>query len=655
MSAPLMGILVQNLLKDAATAESAGYQGPERGSLPVASGSSPEPVGTPELDQFGIDLTAAARDGLLDPVVGRDAEVDEALEVLSRRTKNNVVLLGHPGVGKTAIAEGIAQRISAGLVPPIMAGRRVVAIDLARLLAGTKYRGAFEERLKSIIDEVVAAEGQVILFLDELHTIVGAGAAGGGLDAGNIMKPALARGQLQLVGATTMDEYREHLERDAALERRFHPLLVAEPSQSDTVAILTALRPRYEKHHGLRISDEALTAAASLTQRFVTSRFLPDKAIDAMDLAAAKVRLRAAVAGDPPLREGDGLVVTASDIAAVITRTTGIPVGQITTDERAQLSGLEQQLRARIVGQPDALRRVATAVQRARAGLSEPNRPLATFLFAGPSGVGKTSLARALAETLFGDGDRIVRLDMTQYQERQSVSRLVGAPPGYVGYDQPGELSEPIRTNPYSIVLLDEIAAAHPSVLRMLLQVLDSGGITDAHGRHIDFTNAIVIMTNNVAMTTSDVTSLHREAESSPGSAADVPALVGRLGAAFVDRIDDIVVFQKLGRADRREILQMQVGEIARRLRERNLSLHLTDESLDWLVDSASDQDLGARPLREALRRNVEDPVAHLLLSADVPAAATIVVDVSGERLRAAVQQPEQPEGDPDGGGTPRD
>ncbi|MEN3271346.1 MAG: ATP-dependent Clp protease ATP-binding subunit ClpC, partial [Actinomycetota bacterium] len=500
--------------------------------------ASAPPSTTPTLDQYGRDLTAMARDGALDPVVGREDEVQQTLEILSRRTKNNPVLIGDPGVGKTAIVEGIAQRIVNDEVPETLKDRRVVVLDMASMVAGSKYRGEFEERLKNVIDEVTGAERDVILFLDELHTIVGAGAAEGSMDAGNMLKPALARGELQVIGATTIDEYRRHIEKDAALERRFQPILVAEPSVDDTVAILDGLRDRYEAHHQVRITDEALDAAAALSDRYVTNRFLPDKAIDLIDQASARVRLSSTTTA-PDAREAaqhvaslerekesavaaedyqraeelrgeitqartatqasDGHTpvpeVTAEHIAEVVSRITGIPVAQLTEEERDRLLRLEQHLHERVIGQDEAVEAVAEAVRRARAGLGDPNRPVGTFLFLGPTGVGKTELARALAAALFGDEDRMVRFDMSEFQERHTVSRLVGAPPGYVGYEEAGQLTEAVRRTPYAVVLLDEIEKAHPDVFNTLLQLMDAGRLTDAQGRTVDFKNTVVIMT----------------------------------------------------------------------------------------------------------------------------------------------------------------
>src|SRR6266487_203582 len=473
----------------------------------VAGGAAREASNTPTLDEFDRDLSQDAREGKLDPVIGRADEIEQTIEILSRRTKNNPALIGDPGVGKTAIVEGIAQRIVNEEVPETLTGRRVVQLDLAGMVAGSKYRGEFEERLKKVIDEITENEGNIILFVDELHTLVGAGAAEGAMDAGNMLKPALARGELHVIGATTLDEYRKDVEGDPALERRFQPVLVREPTVDETIEILHGLKDRYEAFHRVRISDEAILAAAELSDRYIRDRFLPDKAIDLIDQAGARVRLRTKTKDDETrsleedlrrlARERDQ-ATTAEDIAEIVSRATGIPVSQLTAEERERLLRLEQQLHERIVGQDEAVSAVAEAIRRSRAGLGDPNRPVGSFLFLGPTGVGKTELARALAEVLFGDESLMVRFDMSEFQERHTVSRLVGAPPGYVGYEEAGQLTEQVRRRPYSVLLFDEIEKAHPDVFNILLQILDDGRLTDAQGRTVDFKHAVVIMTSNL-------------------------------------------------------------------------------------------------------------------------------------------------------------
>jgi len=567
-----------------------------RGAGGAGAGRKP-PSDTPTLDQFGTDLTAMAREGQIDPVVGREQEIEQTVEVLSRRTKNNPVLIGEPGVGKTAIVEGIAQRIVDGDVPDTLRDKRLVQIDLGGMVAGTRYRGDFEERLKKVIDEIRANSDEMIIFIDELHTVVGAGAGEGSMDAANMLKPALARGELHVVGATTIDEYRKDIEKDAALERRFQPVLVPEPSVSDTIEILQGLRDPYEAHHQVRFTDEALVAAAELSDRYITDRFLPDKAIDLIDQAGARVRLRTKT---PPRdrreaerrmkelqREKDEAVATedyaragelrdqiatlsqqtdsdagetdrktipevgAADIAEVVSRATGIPVTQLTQEERDRLLQLEEHLHQRVIGQDDAVAAVAEAVRRSRAGLADPDRPIGSFLFLGPTGVGKTELARALAEALFGSEDRMIRIDMSEFQERHTVSRLVGAPPGYVGYEEAGQLTEAVRRTPYAVLLLDEIEKANPDVFNILLQVLDDGRLTDGQGRTVDFKNTVVIMTSNLG---SEVIGRRRLGFEGGSDGEDVQSrLMGRLRESFrpefLNRIDEIIIFRQLDQA----------------------------------------------------------------------------------------------------------
>ncbi|MGW2822063.1 ATP-dependent Clp protease ATP-binding subunit [Streptomyces sp. NPDC001443] len=627
------------------------------------------PSSTPTIDEFGRDLTEDARAGRLDPVIGRDDEVEQTIEVLSRRSKNNPVLIGDPGVGKTAIVEGIAQRIVADDVPKTLAGKRLVSLDLAGMVAGTKYRGEFEERLKKLLDEVSEHGDDLVLFLDEMHTVVGAGGGGeGAMDAGNMLKPALARGELHLIGATTVDEYRKHIEKDAALERRFAPILVGEPSVDDTIEILRGLRDRYEAHHQVRITDEAVVAAAELSDRYITSRFLPDKAIDLMDQAAARVRLRAktpladtreieddiaalnrekdqAVADEEyerakelrdRIKEAEGRLaevgraeeqtpkVTAEDIAEVVSRTTGIPVAQLTEEERERLMKLEEHLHERVVGQDEAITAIARAVRRARAGMSDPNRPVGSFLFLGPTGVGKTELARALAAALFGDEHRMIRLDMSEFQERHTVSRLVGAPPGYVGHDEAGQLTEAVRRQPYTVLLLDEVEKAHPDVFNTLLQLLDDGRLTDSQGRTVDFKNTVVIMTSNIGadrILAAGVEDYAKVRETV------MPVLHQYFRPEFLNRIDEIIVFRGLVRGQLREIVDLLLEHTRRRLAAQDVGLEVTDAAADLLATLGYQPDFGARPLRRTIQREVDDRLADMLLSGELNAGDRARVD----------------------------
>ncbi|MFE7168736.1 ATP-dependent Clp protease ATP-binding subunit [Streptomyces sp. NPDC057616] len=647
----------------------------EPARLPAAGGGEgtaerKRPTSTPTVDEYGRDLTEDARAGRLDPVIGRDEEVEQTIEVLSRRSKNNPVLVGDPGVGKTAIVEGIAQRIVSGDVPKTLEGKRLVSLDLAGMVAGTKYRGEFEERLKKLLDEVSEHGDELVLFLDELHTVVGAGGGGeGAMDAGNMLKPALARGELHLIGATTVDEYRRHIEKDAALERRFAPILVGEPTVDDTVEILRGLRDRYEAHHQVRITDEAVVAAAELSDRYITSRFLPDKAIDLMDQAAARVRLRAktpladtreiedriaalnrekdqAVADEEYERakelrdrikdteaelteagqgEEQAPKVTAEDIAEVVSRTTGIPVAQLTEEERARLMKLEEHLHQRVVGQDEAITAIARAVRRARAGMSDPNRPVGSFLFLGPTGVGKTELARALAAALFGDEHRMIRLDMSEFQERHTVSRLVGAPPGYVGHEEAGQLTEAVRRQPYAVVLLDEVEKAHPDVFNTLLQLLDDGRLTDSQGRTVDFKNTVIIMTSNIGadrILAAGVDDYAKVRE------AVMPILGQHFRPEFLNRIDEIIVFRGLDRTQLRQIVELLLEHTRRRLHAQDVTLEVTDAAADLLANIGHQPDFGARPLRRTIQREVDDRLADLLLSGDLTAGDHAVVDV---------------------------
>src|SRR4051794_35543712 len=620
---------------------------------------------TPTLDEYGRDLTEMARNGQIDPVIGREAEIEQTVEVLSRRRKNNPVLIGEAGVGKTAIIEGIAAQIVEGDVPETLRGRRLVELDLTGLVAGTRYRGDFEERLKKIMDEIREHSDEVIVFIDELHTVVGAGASEGSGGAGNMLKPALARGELHIIGATTLEEYRRNIEKDAALERRFQPILVAEPSVEDTVEILRGLRDRYEAHHQVRFTDEAVVAAVELSDRYVTDRHLPDKAIDLIDQAGARVRRRVrtpatdlrgleqelsrlqrekdqAVAAEQyelasQLRDqvaeaqrrldqardgGDTGVpcVRVEDIAAVVSRATGIPVSRLTQEEMERLLDLEQHLHERVVGQDEAVRVVAEAVRRSRVGLGDPDRPIGSFLFLGPTGVGKTELARALAEALFGDVDRMIRLDMSEFQERHTVSRLVGSPPGYVGYEDAGQLTEAVRRRPYSVVLFDEIEKAHPDVFNTLLQVLDDGRLTDSQGRTVDFKNTVLIMTSNLGSEL--IVGRNTPLGFSGGDGDRDDGLRDRLmrrlresfRPEFLNRIDEIVIFRRLEPEQLREITDLLLEETRRRMRAQDIEVEFSPEAVDWLAQRGHEPEFGARPLRRTIQREVDNPMARLIL-----------------------------------------
>ena len=642
----------------------------------TATGAAREPASaTPTLDEYSRDLTQMAREGKLDPVIGRAEEVETTIEILSRRTKNNPVLIGDPGVGKTAIVEGLAQRIVNDEVPETLVGRRVLALDLSGLVAGTQYRGQFEERLKQVVDEASEnPEGQ-ILFIDELHTVVGAGAAEGSMDASNMLKPALARGELHVVGATTVDEYRKNVEKDAALERRFQPVLVGEPSVDDTIDILRGLKDRYEAHHRVKITEEAIVAAAELSDRYVTDRFLPDKAIDLMDQASARVRLRSktkprdtkeleeevarlgrekdqAVSAEDFGRaqelkgrveglrsELDGsrdgarrpvAEVTAEDIAEVVSRATGIPVSQLTQEERERLMRLEEQLHERVVGQDEAVTAVAEAIRRARAGLSDPNRPIGSFLFLGPTGVGKTELARTLAEALFGDEAAMVRIDMSEFQERHTVSRLVGAPPGYVGYEEAGQLTESVRRRPYSVLLLDEIEKAHPDVFNILLQILDDGRLTDSQGRTVDFKQTVIIMTSN--MGAQRIQAHARRDESFEELKDDMMQILkNTLRPEFVNRIDEVIVFRSLGKEQIGEIARLLLDRTTRRLRAQGIEVEFTEGAVGLIGEEGFDPEFGARPLRRTIQRRVDNELASMVLSGSLDPGDRVVVGADGE------------------------
>ncbi|MET8078661.1 ATP-dependent Clp protease ATP-binding subunit [Streptomyces sp. NPDC005303] len=653
-------------------------------------GEAPRSTGTPTLDKYGRDLTDLARQGRIDPVIGRDEEIEQTIEVLSRRGKNNPVLIGDAGVGKTAIVEGLAQRIVDGDVPDVLIGRRVFALDLTGVVAGTRYRGDFEERLTNIVGEIRDNSDRLIVFIDELHTVVGAGGGGegGSLDAGNILKPALARGELHIVGATTLEEFRR-IEKDAALARRFQPILVPEPTPADAIEILRGLRDRYEAHHQVRYTDEALVAAVDLSDRYLTERRLPDKAIDLIDQAGARVRLRARtkgtdvralereverltldkdqavadeqyeqatqlrdriaelkqriaeVSGDHDAAdEGQHLEVTAEAIAQVVSRLTGIPVSSLTEEEKDRLLGLENHLHERVVGQDEAVRVVSDAVLRSRAGLASPNRPIGSFLFLGPTGVGKTELARALAEALFGSEERMVRLDMSEYQERHTVSRLVGAPPGYVGHEEAGQLTEVVRRHPYSLLLLDEVEKAHPDVFNILLQVLDDGRLTDSQGRTVDFTNTVIVMTSNLG--SEAITRRGAGIGFGPGGDSDEEARRERIlrplrdhfRPEFLNRIDEIVVFRQLTGEQLREITRLLLESTRRLLHAQGVTVDFTDRAVDWLAERGFQPEYGARPLRRTIQREVDNQLSRLLLNGTLAEGKHVTVDVEEGTLK---------------------
>ena len=653
-----------------------------------------------DLTDFATDLNESAKQGKIDPVIGRDTEIQRVIQILSRRTKNNPVLIGEPGVGKTAIAEGLAQRIVNGNVPEILRNKRIISLSIGSMLAGAKYRGEFEERLKKAIDEVQEHD-DMIIFIDEIHTLVGAGATEGAMDAANILKPALARGEFQVIGATTLDEYKKHIEKDAALERRFQPIQVGEPNEEDALEILMGLRDRYEAFHKAKITDEALKAAVTLSSRYITDRFLPDKAIDVVDEAASKVRMKvfsaapdvkaledrlntvkkekeAAVTSQDfekaaKLRDEEQalvkeiddkkavakeesdqkLIVTEEDIAAVVAQWTGIPVAKIAEEESETLLHLEDELHKRVIGQDDAVTAVAKAVRRARAGLKDPKRPIGSFLFLGPTGVGKTELARALASSLFGDESAMIRLDMSEYMEKHTVSRLVGAPPGYVGYEEGGQLTDAVRRKPYSVILLDEVEKAHADFFNILLQVLDDGRLTDSQGRTVDFRNTVIIMTSNLGAKALHKNSTElgflapKKAESTAKDAKSIDfkeakksvmdAVKSHFRPEFLNRIDEMIVFHPLTEEDLTKIVTILMSDVTKRLGERDLHLEITPEAMKLLVKEGSDFTMGARPLKRAIQRLIEDPVSDLILKGEAIAGKIIKADAKDNDIVVTV------------------
>ncbi|WP_053217642.1 ATP-dependent protease ATP-binding subunit ClpC [Virgibacillus senegalensis] len=667
----------QQVLQLLGSNESAAGQHGRNGSQSTATAN------TPTLDSLARDLTSIAKDGNVDPVIGRGKEIERVIQVLSRRTKNNPVLIGEPGVGKTAVAEGLAQKIVNNDVPEILRDKRVMTLDMGTVVAGTKYRGEFEDRLKKVMEEIRQA-GNIILFIDELHTLIGAGGAEGAIDASNILKPSLARGELQCIGATTLDEYRKYIEKDAALERRFQPIQVDEPTMDQSMQILRGLRDRYEAHHRVTITDEAIEAAVTLSDRYITDRFLPDKAIDLIDEAGSKVRLRSYTA--PPnlkdleqkleevRKEKDAAVqsqefekaaslrdseqrlrdeldqtkeewkeqqgqesseVTVEDIASVVSTWTGVPVSKLTKDESERLLNMEEVLHDRVIGQEEAVKAVAKAIRRARAGLKDPKRPIGSFIFLGPTGVGKTELARALADTMFGDEEAMIRIDMSEYMEKHSTSRLVGSPPGYVGYEEGGQLTEKVRRKPYSVVLLDEVEKAHPEVFNILLQVLEDGRLTDSKGRLVDFRNTVLIMTSNVG-----ASELKRNkyvgfnlGDEDQGYKGMREKVIGELKKAFrpefLNRIDETIVFHSLERKHMNEIVSLMAGELQKRLADQDIEFTLSEKAVEKIANEGFDPEYGARPLRRSIQKNVEDLLSEELLKEKIQKGQKVIIDVN--------------------------
>ena len=673
----------------------------ETETTPVGVGGGSRSNKTPTLDEFGSNLTILATEGKLDPVVGRQKEIERVIQILGRRTKNNPVLIGEPGVGKTALAEGLAQRIANKDIPDLLEDKRVVTLDVGLLVAGTKYRGEFEERLKKIMDEIRQA-GNVILVIDEVHTLIGAGAAEGAIDAANILKPALARGELQCIGATTLDEYRKHIERDAALARRFQPVMVGEPSVEETVEILFGLRERYEQHHKLKISDEALSAAATLSDRYISDRYLPDKAIDLVDEAGSRVRLmnsqlpaeakeldkelrqvlkekdeavrsqdfdkagelrdremeiKGEIRGLADLKKKnpqvtDTPIVTEEEIAHIVASWTGVPVQKLTESEVDKLLHMEDTLHQRIIGQEDAVKAISRAIRRARVGLKNPNRPIASFIFSGPTGVGKTELTKALATYFFGSEEAMIRLDMSEYMERHTVSKLIGSPPGYVGYNEGGQLTEAVRRRPYTVVLFDEIEKAHPDVFNLLLQILEDGRLTDSKGRTVDFKNTLLIMTSNIGSKVIEKggggLGFELENDQSESQYNRIKSLVNEelknyFRPEFLNRLDEIIVFRQLNKGEVKEISEILLKEVFARLTEKEIYLQVTDKFKDRLVEEGFNPAYGARPLRRAIMRLLEDVLAEEILSKRLQEGDTATVDIDEEGKVAIKAQRENP------------
>ena len=648
---------------------------------------------TPTLDSLATNLTKKASDGSLDPVIGRSDEITRVIEVLSRRTKNNPVLIGEPGVGKTAVAEGLAQQIVKNEVPSTLKDKRVMMLDMGTVVAGTKYRGEFEERMKKVVDEIKKS-GNVILFIDEMHTLIGAGGAEGSVDASNILKPSLSRGEVQVIGATTLEEYRKHIEKDAALERRFQPVIVDQPSVEDTVLILKGLRDRYEAHHGVTITDEALDAAAVMSNRYVQDRFLPDKAIDLIDEASSKVRLKSHMS-PPDLKDledelekvkkeknaavqsqefeaaakyrddqtkieekletrennwknsqsSEKQKVTRGDIEIVISKMTGIPLQKIAEEESDRLLNLESILHDRVIGQNEAVQSISKAVRRARAGLKDPKRPIGSFIFLGPTGVGKTELAKALSETLFGEDDAMIRVDMSEYMEKHSVARLVGSPPGYVGYDDGGQLTEQVRRKPYSLILFDEIEKAHPDVFNMLLQVLDDGRLTDSTGRTVDFRNTVIVMTSNVGATELrdnkfvGFGSTEQSEDYETIRNTMMKELKNTFRPEFINRVDDIIVFHSLEKEHLEEIVSLMIDDLNARLEDRNVHVELTSDAVTALVDDGYDKEFGARPLSRSIQKNVEDTLSEAILRGEEITGKTVFVDFKDDKFKVDTKE----------------
>ncbi len=680
-----LGLDLINVRKELVNMLNGNYNG----TINNTSGTSEKKIKTPNLDKFGRDLTILARDGKIDPVIGRGKEIQRVIQVLSRRTKNNPCLIGEPGVGKTAIAEGLAQKITNGLVPEILINKRVVTLDLSSMVAGAKYRGEFEDRLKKVMEEI-RKSGDVILFIDEMHTIIGAGAAEGAIDASNILKPALARGELQAIGATTLDEYRKHIEKDAALERRFQPIKVEEPSVDDTLKILEGLRDKYEAHHRVKITDEALNAATELSKRYISDRFLPDKAIDLIDEAASRVRLQS-ITAPPNLKELEDKLEELSqekeeaisnqnyekaaqirdeekklreelekkkgewdqekqtkstkvgydEIAHVVSDWTGIPVKKMTLEESERLLNLEEILHKRVVGQEEAVEAISKAVRRARVGLKDPNKPIGTFIFVGPTGVGKTYLTKALAEALFGDENAVIRLDMSEYMEKHSVSKLVGSPPGYVGYEEGGQLTERVRRRPYSVILFDEIEKAHPDVFNILLQLLDDGRLTDAKGRVVDFKNTVVIMTSNIGASRIKKQKTLGFAVSGDGEKAEYEKMKDTINdelkrtfrPEFLNRIDETIIFHALNEEHIKKIVDLMIKKLEERLSKLNIDISVTEKAKDYIGKEGYDPTFGARPLERAIRKLVEDQLSEEMLKGNISKNDKINIDYNGEKL----------------------